>query len=74
MIARRKLHRDEGGAAALEFALAFPVLISIIYGIFMIGMVFMASAGLQHALGEAARYATLFPTPTDAQSRRSASR
>jgi hypothetical protein len=30
-------------------------------------MVFMASAGIHHALGEASRYATLFPTPTDQQ-------
>ncbi len=61
------LRRDERGAAAIEFAVAVPVLILLIYGIFRIGLLFEANAGMQHALGEGARYATLFPTPTDAQ-------
>lgn len=62
-----KLRHDTSGASALEFALALPVLVTFIYGIFMIGLVFEANAGLQHALGEAARMATLYPTPTDTQ-------
>jgi Flp pilus assembly protein TadG len=61
------LRRDEQGAAAIEFAIAVPVLILLIYGIFRIGLLFQANAGMQHALGEGARYATLYPTPTDAQ-------
>jgi Flp pilus assembly protein TadG len=61
------LRRNEQGAAAMEFALAVPVLIMMIYGIFRIGLLYEASAGMQHALGEGARYATLYPTPTDAQ-------
>ena len=61
------LRRDEQGAAAIEFAIAVPVLILLIYGIFRIGLLFQANAGMQHALGEGARYATIFPTPTDAQ-------
>lgn len=65
MIAR--LRRNESGASAIEFAIAVPVLVSMIYGIFTIGLLFQANAGLQHALGEAARAATLFPTPTDEQ-------
>lgn len=61
------LRRDEQGAAAIEFAIAVPVLILFIYGIFRIGLLFQANAGMQHALGEGARYATIYPTPTDAQ-------
>jgi Flp pilus assembly protein TadG len=61
------LRRNEQGAAAMEFALAVPVLIMMIYGIFRIGLLYEANAGMQHALGEGARYATLFPTPTDTQ-------
>ena len=53
--------------AIVEFALAVPVLLVLIYGIFQIGVAFQASAGMQHALGEGARYATIFPVPTDAQ-------
>ena len=65
----RILRRDNRGAAAVEFALAVPILITFIYGIFQVGLLFQASAGMQHALGEGARFATLFPTPTDAQIR-----
>lgn len=61
------LSRNQRGAAALEFALAIPVLIMMIYGIFRVGLLYEANAGMQHALGEGARYATLYPTPTDTQ-------
>lgn len=57
--------RNESGAAAIEFAIAVPVLVMMMWGIFQIGMVFEANAGMQHALGEAARYATIYPTPSD---------
>jgi Flp pilus assembly protein TadG len=62
-----RIRRDQRGAAALEFAVAVPVLIMLIYGIFRVGLLYEANAGMQHALGEGARFATLFPTPTDAQ-------
>ena len=58
----RKIVRDQGGAAAIEAAIALPVLITMIYGIFTIGQMFEANAGIQHALGEGARYATLCPS------------
>ena len=68
------IKRNEQGAAAVEMALAAPVLITIIYGIFQVGLLYQANAGMQHALGEGARYATLcVPTgstcnpPSDAQ-------
>lgn len=61
----RILRRNDQGAAAIEFALAVPILVMFIYGIFRIGLLMEANAGMQHALGEAARYATIFPTPSD---------
>jgi len=62
---RKPLRRDEQGAAAIEMAIALPVLLVMIYGIFQVGLVFQANAGMQHALGEGARYATLcMPTGT----------
>ena len=64
---QRDLRRNERGAGAIEFAIAVPVLILLIYGIFRIGLLYQANAGMQHALGEGARLATLFPTPTDSQ-------
>lgn len=53
------LKRDERGAAAIEMAIALPVLVSMIYGLFQVGLLYQANAGMQHALGEGARYATL---------------
>lgn len=59
MTAFRRLLRDERGAEAVEFALAVPVIITMIWGIFQVGMLYEANAGMQHALGEGARFATL---------------
>lgn len=60
----RKLCRAQEGAAAIEMAIALPVLVSFIYGIFSFGQVLEADAGIQNALGEGARYATLCLTPS----------
>src|SRR4051794_10823728 len=55
----RSIKRDQRGAAAIEAAIAMPALVVMIYGIFSVGQLFEANAGMEHALGEAARYATL---------------
>jgi Flp pilus assembly protein TadG len=60
----RSMLRNQAGAAAIEFALAVPVLVVMIYGIFQVGIAFQASAGMQHALGEGARLATICKNPT----------
>ena len=59
--------RDESGAAMIEFAISIPVMVLFMWGIFQFGMILEAQAGMQNALGEAARYATIFPTPTNTQ-------
>jgi len=61
------LLKEARGAAAIEFAIAVPVLLVMIWGTFQVALLFQANAGTQQALGEAARYATIFPTPTDTQ-------
>ena len=61
------IRKDECGAAAIEMAIAVPLLTLFLWGIFQIGVAFQASAGMQHALGEGARFATIFPTPSNAQ-------
>lgn len=63
----RKLGRDQQGSSITEFAIAVPVLVSLIWGIFQVSMLLEAKAGMQNALGQAARYATIYPTPTDTQ-------
>jgi Flp pilus assembly protein TadG len=63
----RRLRRDEGGATVIEMAFAFPALIMMIWMIAQLGLVFRAMAGMQHGLGEGARYATIYPKPTTTQ-------
>ena len=63
MNAFKQFRRDERGAAAIEFAIAAQVLVALIWGIFQVGLVFQANAGMQHALGEAARLAVIYPYP-----------
>lgn len=59
-----RLRRDERGTALVETAVILPVLVMFIYGIFQIGIVFQANAGMQHGLGEGARLATLCYNPS----------
>ena len=58
------LSQDERGAAVVEFALCVPLLVSMIYGIFEFSQLYWANAGMQHALGEGARLATLYDAST----------
>jgi len=60
-----KLRHDEQGVAAIETAFALPVLLLFVFGIFQIGVILQANAGMQHALGEGARFATIYPQPDD---------
>lgn len=55
----KRLFREDRGAAAIEMALSLPVLVTMIYGVFQLGNLFEANAGMQHALGEGARYGNL---------------
>lgn len=59
-----KLKSDDDGSAAVEFALSLPILVTLIWGIFQLALVFWANAGIQNALGAGARYATLYDTST----------
>ena len=60
---RRPVTRDDRGAAAIEMAFALPALIILIWMIVQLGLVFRAMSGIQHALGEGARLATIWPQP-----------
>ena len=65
MTRRKPISRDERGVAAIEMALALPILLLFVFGIFQFGVILQANAGIQHALGEGARYATIYPKPAD---------
>jgi len=56
--------RDEQGAAAVEMAFAVPILVVMIWAFVQLAQVYRALAGIQQALGEGARYATLCTSPT----------
>lgn len=67
MIRKLGIARDSKGAAAVEMALAIPILLELLWMVFQAGLVFRAMSGIQHGLGEGARYATLYPQPTNTQ-------
>ena len=56
--------RDDKGAAVIEMAIALPVVVMFIYGIYQMSLLYWANAGMQHALGEGARFATLYTERT----------
>ncbi|MFP5328926.1 MAG: TadE/TadG family type IV pilus assembly protein [Alphaproteobacteria bacterium] len=64
MTALRKIGGDKSGSAAIEFVVAAPVLVSMLWGIFQFAILLQANAGMHHALGEGARLATVWPTPS----------
>ncbi len=61
----RRLRLEERGAAALEFVLIAPALIMMIVGIAQLGILYLANAGLRNAVAEGARFATIWPRPSD---------
>lgn len=54
-----RLASDQTGAAAVEMAFAIPILVVMIWAFVQLAQVYRAVAGMQQALGEGARYATL---------------
>lgn len=60
---RFPLVRDDRGAAAIEMAFALPVLVVMLWAFVQLAQVYRAVAGIQQALGEGARYATLCLNP-----------
>jgi hypothetical protein len=60
---RLRLLSDDRGAAAIEMAFAVPILVVMIWAFVQLAQVYRAVAGMQQALGEGARYATLCLSP-----------
>jgi Flp pilus assembly protein TadG len=61
---RLRLAGNEKGAAAIEMAFALPVLVIMIWAFVQLAQVYRALAGIQQALGQGARYATLCLDPS----------
>jgi Flp pilus assembly protein TadG len=64
---RARLLSDKRGAALLEFAFAVPILIAFLIATAQLGIFLFARSGLKSAVAEGARYATIFPKPTNQQ-------
>ena len=60
----RRLLRNRNGAATVEMAFALPILIVLIWMFVQFAEIYRAMAGIQQALGQGARYATLCTSPT----------
>ena len=60
----RRFLADCRGATAIEVAFALPALVLMMWLIMQLALVYRAVAGIQQALGEGARYATLCINPT----------
>lgn len=56
--------KDDRGAAAIEMAFVLPIFLVMLWTVVQMGLVMRAVAGMQHALGEGARLAVIYPTPT----------
>ena len=61
-----RLFKDNRGATVIEFAFAMPVFILMLWMLIQLALVYRAMSGIQQALGEGARLATLCPAATRA--------
>jgi len=60
---------NDEGAAAVEAAIVFPVLIMMIFGLLGLGLVLSAYQAVNHAAYEGARYSALGQTAPEVQER-----
>lgn len=63
----RSLRADQSGSPAVEFALVAPIFLGLIFAIMQFGMAAFANAGVRHAVETGARYAAIYPRPSDKQ-------
>ena len=58
---KRLLTSDEQGNATIEMAFALPILVMMMIGILQYAIVAQTTSGMRHAIGEAVRYAKVYP-------------
>lgn len=63
----RSLKSDHHGATVVEFALALPVLVTMMIGILQFALVLHAGGAARHALGEGIRHAKVYPLATESE-------
>lgn len=62
-----RLRDDRAGAAAVEFVMAMPILITIMIAILQFGLVLQAQGAMRHGIGEGLRMAKVNASATNAQ-------
>jgi Flp pilus assembly protein TadG len=65
MMKHLRIFRDSRGLGAVEFALVAPALFTLIIGITQLGVLYFANADLRNAVAAGARYASIFPRPSE---------
>lgn len=63
----RRIGRDGQGSLGFEFAIAMPILVTIMLGVLQFGMALHASGAMRNAMDAGLRYAKLDPSATAAQ-------
>lgn len=61
----RRLKQDRTAAAAVDFAMTLPIITLLTVGVMQLGVAFLANAGLRNAVEVGARFAVIFPYPSD---------
>jgi hypothetical protein len=60
----RRFCRSQDGVATVEMAFALPILVVLVWMFVQFAQIYRAMAGIQQALGQGARYATLCLNPS----------
>lgn len=63
----RRLAACRSGSTVVETAFCMPLVLFMLLGVMKLGEVMYARNAINHAVEEASRYATIYPTPTDAE-------
>jgi Flp pilus assembly protein TadG len=60
-----RLARNSRGMAIVEFGLAAPVFLLLLFGMVQLATLLYANSGLRTAVAQGARFATIYPRPSD---------
>lgn len=63
----RKLTSNDKGNATIEMAFALPIVVMLMMGILQYAIVMQTTSGMRHAIGEAVRFAKVYPNATESE-------
>lgn len=62
----RNIRNEIRAVSTVEFALVLPLLMAMLLSISYLGILFFTQAGLKSSVEDAARFSTVWPTPSEA--------